>query len=185
MVATAGYLVQNQNNVIASPSVSGVQICAPGNAVISVNSPQTGLTYNLYDSETATIPINQQAGGRFTVNAKTTALFYVSQVMGSCESSRTAVTVSVGISTADIPNTITPNADGVNDYWKIPGIENYPQAMVRIYNRNGQPVFESRGYATAFNGTYNGQLLPYGTYYYIIELSNSCNLLRGSITIVR
>lgn len=184
-LVTASYEVQNQDNVIAPPFVSYVQICAPGNAIISVNNPQSGLTYKLYDSETAVGPISQQTGGRFTVNAKANSTFYVSQVSGSCESSRTAVTVSVGISATDIPNAITPNADGINDYWKIPGIENYPQAMVRIYNRNGQQVFESRGYATAFNGTYNGKLLPYGVYYYVIELSNSCNLLSGSITIVR
>lgn len=183
-IVTASYNVQNQDNVIASPLVNNVQICAPGNAIISVNTPSALLTYKLYDSETGIMPIAAQAGGRFTINVKTNSLFYLSQVSGSCESARVPVTVTVGISAAEIPNVITPNADGVNDYWKIPGIENYPQSLVRIYTRNGQQVFESRGYAKPFDGSYNGKLLPYGTYYYMIELSNSCNLLSGNITIV-
>ena len=162
-----------------------MQICSPGNAIISVSNPSSALTYRLYNSATSTSIVSTEANGRFIVNAKETTVYYISQVSGSCESSRIPVTVSVGISRANIPNAITPNSDGINDYWKIPGIENYPQAMIHIYNRSGQQVFESRGYATMFNGTYNGNVLPYGTYYYMIELSNSCNLLSGSLTIVK
>jgi len=182
---TETYVVQNQDNVIAPPVANNVQICGQGNAIITVSNPLPTLTYKLYASTAQTSPISITTDGHFAVNVKTNTIYYISQASGSCESSRIPVTVSVGISTADIPNTITPNADGINDYWKIPGIENYPQAAVHIYNRNGQLVYESRGYATPFNGIYNGKLLPYGTYYYLIELSNSCNLLSGSLTIVR
>lgn len=182
---TDTYIVQNQENVITPPVINNVQICSPGNAIVMVSNPLSSLTYKLYASVTATNPVGIATDGRFTVNAKVNTVYYVSQLSGSCESSRAAVTVSVGISPADIPNTITPNADGINDYWKIPGIENYPQAMVHIYNRYGQQLYESRGYATPFNGIYNGKPLPYGVYYYIITLSNSCNLLSGNLTIVR
>jgi len=182
---TGTYTVQNQDNVIAPPVINNVQLCSPGDALVQVSNPLSSLTYKLYPSATAISPVNTATDGRFTVNAKITTVFYISQLSGSCESSRTPVTVSVGISAADIPNTITPNADGINDYWKIPGIENYPQAMVHIYNRYGKQVYESRGYAAPFNGTYDGKHLPSGVYYYLIVLSNSCNLLSGSLTIVR
>ncbi|MGZ3757074.1 MAG: T9SS type B sorting domain-containing protein [Mucilaginibacter sp.] len=184
-MVTDTYNVQNQDNVIASPVVNNVQICSPGNVIIQVSNPLSSLTYKLYASASENSPIDIATNGRFTVNAKANTTYYISQVSGSCESSRTPVTVSVGISAADIPNTITPNADGINDYWNIPGIENYPQAVIHIYNRSGQQVFESRGYATAFNGSYNGKPLPYGTYYYLIDLGSSCNLLSGNLTIVR
>ncbi|WCT12215.1 gliding motility-associated C-terminal domain-containing protein [Mucilaginibacter jinjuensis] len=71
-----------------------------------------------------------------------------------------------------IPNTFTPNGDGVNDKWEIKNISTYPNALVSIYNRNGQQVFQSRGYATAWDGTYNGSPLPTGTYYYVIDLQD-------------
>lgn len=69
-----------------------------------------------------------------------------------------------------IPNTFTPNGDGINDKWEIKNLTTYPNALLSIYNRNGQPVFQNRGGSTAWDGTYNGSPLPVGTYYYVIDL---------------
>jgi gliding motility-associated-like protein len=93
--------------------------------------------------------------------------------------------VSVGLSPLSIANSFTPNGDGHNDYWKISNIESYPAAVVQVFNRNGQKLFESKGYSTPFNGTYNGKALPVGIYYYIINLNKNCSLLSGSLTILR
>jgi len=64
-------------------------------------------------------------------------------------------------------------------------MENYPDALVQLFNRYGQKLFESKGYPQPFNGTANGKPLPYGTYYYIINLNKNCSLLSGSLTIIR
>ena len=82
------------------------------------------------------------------------------------------------------PNTFTPNNDGVNDTWKIPGLVSYPQCVVNIYNRYGQTVFKSVGYTQEWDGKYNGKLLNVGTYYYVIKLDDS-KILSGDITIMR
>jgi gliding motility-associated-like protein len=84
-----------------------------------------------------------------------------------------------------IPNTFTPNGDGVNDYWSIKNITGYPQSMVSVYNRSGQMVYQSQGYAVPWDGTFNGQPVPAGTYYYIILLRRDGNRLSGPITVVR
>lgn len=76
------------------------------------------------------------------------------------------VVVSV-VRLIDPPNTITPNGDGRNDTWIIPGISDYPEADVRIYDRWGQRVYNAVGYRTPFDG--GG--LPTGTYYWVIELN--------------
>lgn len=72
------------------------------------------------------------------------------------------------------PNTITPNGDDKNDTWVIPGISDYPQADVSIYDRWGQRVYSNVGYREPFDG--GG--LPTGTYYWIIQL----NKLEGQTT---
>ena len=41
-----------------------------------------------------------------------------------------------------LSNTITPNNDGVNDYWLIEGIEAFEENSVTIYNRWGDAVYE-------------------------------------------
>lgn len=69
-----------------------------------------------------------------------------------------------------IPNAFSPNGDGINDTWRIAKLDTYPEADVNVFNRYGQLVFHSRGYATEWNGTYNGSPLPVGTYYYAIDL---------------
>ncbi|MCB0764008.1 MAG: gliding motility-associated C-terminal domain-containing protein, partial [Flavobacteriales bacterium] len=69
------------------------------------------------------------------------------------------------------PNTITPNDDGINDRWEIPGIADYPGAEVAIHDRWGQLVYKSTGYREPWDGTNGGKKLPVGTYYYSIQLN--------------
>ncbi|MFC0512931.1 gliding motility-associated C-terminal domain-containing protein [Mucilaginibacter angelicae] len=87
--------------------------------------------------------------------------------------------------TMTIPNTFTPNGDGKNDTWKIPSLQYYPGCTVDIYNRYGQHVFQSHGYTTEWNGTYNQSALPTGTYYYLIDLKNKSAVLSGYIVLLR
>ncbi|MXV14587.1 gliding motility-associated C-terminal domain-containing protein [Hufsiella ginkgonis] len=83
-----------------------------------------------------------------------------------------------------VPNNFTPNGDGINDTWNITGVQFYPSGSFKLFNRYGEQVFSSKGYATPFNGTLNGKPLPVGTYYYLIKLS-SCPPLTGRVTIMR
>ncbi len=84
-----------------------------------------------------------------------------------------------------IPNTFSPNGDGINDNWVINGTENYPTAEFNVFDRNGNRVFYNKGYTKNFDGFYNGQLLPVGVYYYIVDLKGKCKPLSGSLTIIR
>jgi len=84
-----------------------------------------------------------------------------------------------------IPNTFSPNDDGINDTWNIANIDSYPGCTVNIYNRWGQNVFSSVGYGKSWDGRYKGTLLPVSTYYYIIDLKNDSKPYSGSITIIR
>ena len=86
------------------------------------------------------------------------------------------------------PNTFTPNGDGINDTWRIPGLDQYPAAEVLVYDRWGQRVYRSSGYDEPWDGTNNGARLPTATYYYHIrlnQLEGNSPPYTGSITIVR
>ncbi len=99
-----------------------------------------------------------------------------------CVDSATIFITNTGITCIEIGGVFTPNGDGTNDTWEIPGIENYPDASVEIFNRWGQQIFYSNGYNTPWNGTYNNEPLPTGDYFYIIDLGNG-NPLKGALTI--
>lgn len=83
------------------------------------------------------------------------------------------------------PNVFSPNGDGINDTWMLPGIQGFPDASVDIYDRNGGRVFHSAGYPVPWNGTMNGKPLPIGTYYYVIYLSPQLRHITGSVTLLR
>ncbi|WP_212895946.1 T9SS type B sorting domain-containing protein, partial [Capnocytophaga canis] len=102
--------------------------------------------------------------------------------MGNCSIAKVTITVLDEV----IPyNAISVNGDGLNDYFHIQGIERYPNNTVRIYNRWGVKVFETKGYDNVnrvFRAISNGRVtieaaekLPQGTYYYIIEYTDNNN----------
>lgn len=84
-------------------------------------------------------------------------------------------------------NTISPNGDGINDFWVIPDIESFPDNEVRIYNRWGEVVFEADGYLNTWSGSASsGKPLPAAAYYYVVRLNDANNkVLGGAITIIR
>ena len=84
-----------------------------------------------------------------------------------------------------IPNTFSPNNDGINDYWNIKALSSYPDCVLTVYDRNGQQVYRSVGYNKPWNGKYNGQYLPAGTYYYVLDLKNNTPTISGWVLLAR
>ena len=88
-------------------------------------------------------------------------------------------------------NEFTPNNDGFNDFFTIGGILNY-SSTVKIYNRNGNTVFEANNYQNNWDGIANvsgvlksGERLPSGTYYYVINIPELQRNLTGWIQLAR
>ena len=80
-----------------------------------------------------------------------------------------------------IYNTITPNGDGMNDYFVISCIENFPNTMIEIYDRYGSIIYKKKNYRNDFNGVANqtskiiktGEKLPNGTYFFILKMNDA------------
>ncbi len=90
------------------------------------------------------------------------------------------------VSTIYVPNAFTPNNDGLNDVWRIPALEAYPQARVMVFNRYGQKIYESTGGGQPWDGKLNGEQQPNGVYVYIIQPEpGSTNIIKGTVTVIR
>ena len=82
-------------------------------------------------------------------------------------------------------NAVSPNDDSSNDFFFIDGLECYPNNTVEIYNRWGILVYDERGYDNnlkSFKGISEGkntinknELLPDGTYFYILKYTDEEN----------
>ncbi len=85
------------------------------------------------------------------------------------------------------PNLITPNGDGANDAFVIPGLEDYPENDLTIFTRWGNQVFFVKGYSNDWQGNNDkGEELPVGAYFYVLRLNDLQNrVFDGSISILR
>ena len=83
----------------------------------------------------------------------------------------------------EISNIVTPNEDGQNDTWKISDYTQIAGCTTIIYNRWGQPVYQSNDYQNEWGGTKDGEPLPDGVYYYSIKCSDA--EYKGTVNLFR
>lgn len=67
-----------------------------------------------------------------------------------------------------IPNSFTPNGDGINDFFEVKG-EDLEFVRLWVYDRWGKEVFYGANEQAAWDGRVDGQLATIGTYAYVIE----------------
>ncbi|MES2565371.1 MAG: gliding motility-associated C-terminal domain-containing protein [Bacteroidota bacterium] len=80
----------------------------------------------------------------------------------------------------EIGNVITPNNDGVNDFFKIKNIEYHPNSVLTIYDRWGRKVYENSNYANDWKGEGSND----GTYFYILDVPQD-KKYNGFVQIIR
>jgi len=101
-----------------------------------------------------------------------------------CQLDTSILIVAMGVDC--IPNVFSPNGDNFNDVWELEDTFLYGDSEIKIYGRFGKKMFESNGYDNPWDGTNrNGRAVPDGTYFYIINLGNGHNPIKGTITIIR
>ena len=102
--------------------------------------------------------INTTAAGTFTYT-------FTPDASACANPSVLAITVEV----CQIPKGISPNNDGLNDSWDL---SSYNVEKVEIFNRYGTKVYNKSNYTNEWVGqSNNGNELPDGTYYYVIEFT--------------
>lgn len=86
-----------------------------------------------------------------------------------------------------IYNAVTLNSDGVNDFWQIDNIEEFPNNKVQIYSRWGKKVFEAEKYNNAERSWPEKNNSDYlsGTYFYVIDLGDGSALLKGWVELIK
>lgn len=100
-----------------------------------------------------------------------------------CPNSCDTATVSLFVDTEFeclISEGISPNGDGINDFFEVRCLNEYPNKNVRIFNRWGNLVYDGSG--DDFNGQFNGNDLPDGTYFYFVKLNDTSNVENDEYT---
>jgi gliding motility-associated-like protein len=82
-----------------------------------------------------------------------------------------------------IPEAISPNNDGINDFWTIPGIELFNGYEINIFNSFGQSIYFIKNTPPNWDGTWNGQTLTSGDYFYAVKLIELNKTLFGTVSV--
>ena len=101
-----------------------------------------------------------------------------------CETATAEVFIKV-YEKIEVRSSFSPNGDGINDTWSIIAIDTFADPEVKIMNRYGELVFDSKGYQTPWDGKYKNADVPSGVYYYLIQLNTGLKPLSGSLTVIR
>ncbi|SFU38431.1 gliding motility-associated C-terminal domain-containing protein [Pustulibacterium marinum] len=74
--------------------------------------------------------------------------------------------LTIEVSVVDYMKYFTPNGDGVNDTWKIIGLENQENAQIFIFDRQGKLLKQMSATSEGWDGTYNGKILTSNDYWF-------------------
>lgn len=85
------------------------------------------------------------------------------------------------------PNAFTPNGDGLNDVFDVKGV-GIKVYLLQIYSRWGDLMYESNNLEDQWDGKFNGELVPDGTYVYTINYKSMLDkdyVKKGTVTVTR
>jgi gliding motility-associated-like protein len=82
-----------------------------------------------------------------------------------------------------LPNVFTPNGDGLNEAFVLPGEYWGCIERVMIFDRWGNRVFESRDLKVSWDGRYKGEPVPEGVFVVVIEIGGIQYV--GTVTVLR
>jgi gliding motility-associated-like protein len=136
-------------------NVNDTSICTYKKQVVTLTAP-AGFAQYAWNGQTG----NQT----YQVSQPQTVSLTVTDVNG-CQATQ-QIKVADQCPDIYIPNTFTPNGDGINDTWVIEGLD--ATATVKVFTRWGSEVYQTTGNYTPWNGEYNGKKLVSGVYYYIV-----------------
>lgn len=169
-------------NVLANDMLAGVpnpEVTLTANAVIGQATLNGGV-------------LTFQAPMGASGNVEVTYQVCAPDCPGLCATATVLITIISDGFVPEIPNTITPNGDGINDRLFFDVIANTPAEKIPdnelvIFNRWGDIVYQKKNYNNDWEGrNADGSELPQATYYYILRLNiANGDIIRGDVTILK
>jgi gliding motility-associated-like protein len=164
------------NSIPDAPTAGNDSTYCSAWTLIPMTATGTGGTMTWYSSTGSVLG----TGSSFAPNStEGTTLYYVTETVLGCEGVSSEVMITINVCDITTPTAFTPDGDGVNETWQIVDLDIvYPDNVVRIYNRWGNLIYEHDSSADGpyssneWDGTYKGEALPVGSYYFAIEFNN-------------
>ncbi len=155
-----------------------------------VNLSKDAMTYfwSFGDSQTSTDQDTEHTyvlPGEYCVKLISTATYNTG--ISTCSDSITNCVTINPLSVLYIPNSFTPNGDGINDNFFVKSSRIYDYHLT-IYNRWGTTIFQTYDLDTFWDGTYGPEIIQSGVYYYFVsyrDIEMKKYVKNGIITLIR
>ena len=163
---------QLSDPVAPTLSVVNPLICSGERAIFQIDgTPNNIVTYSINGGSNQTITLNSSGLGIVEfVSSNVTVVIELSNINNGDCSLALSDMASVNVQFCSIPKGISPNGDGLNDTWDL---SIYNIQKVEIFNRYGTKVYSKSNYENEWFGqSDNGNELPDGTYYFVIDFTD-------------
>lgn len=175
-------------NSIPNAPIAGTDALYCDNAVPVDLFAQGVGSFTWYSDQNLTNVLATNSSFTPTINVGT-ANYYVTETINGCEGPASTVVVAVEECGIIVPTAFTPDGDLTNDTWILDNIDQiYPENVVSIYNRWGNLIYQSKAgqYETKpWDGTFNSEKMPVGSYYFIIEYNDEfTENITGIVTLI-
>lgn len=158
----------------AKPIVSTNSPICPGTAAIFTitGTPGDAVSYTINEGTVQTAVINASGSVLVTVysvrSEQKLQLIHVLGAGGNCSNNLSSITtINPETLYCGMQKGISPNGDTLNDYFDLRSLN---ASHLNVFNRYGVRVYSKRDYRDEWKGqTDNGNKLPDGIYYYVIE----------------
>jgi len=143
---------------------------------------EPGLTYSYWVKPDTSIRVKNPTMIRLS------GTFYIKAASSEGCETIAPVTAEVILPDIVIPNTFTPNGDGVNDVFTILVNSKIKIKSFRIYNRWGETIFITSDITNFWDGFIKNTMVPVGVYYWVLEGDDNSQkkfLKSGSVTVLR
>jgi gliding motility-associated-like protein len=98
---------------------------------------------------------------------------FVGGVIGYSNTGTVCIDIVDTAAQCTFPNGFSPNGDGYNDVFNFPCEDMYPSGSMEIFNRWGDPIWQSKGPFKGWDGTnQQGHGVPDGTYYFVYKYND-------------
>jgi gliding motility-associated-like protein len=88
-------------------------------------------------------------------------------------------------SSLTIYNAFSPNGDGSNEGWGVPGLRFYEGVRISVFDRGGSRLFYTENPDIRWDGTFEGKSMPVGSYFWTIEIGETGEMRKGMLNVIR
>ena len=146
--------------------------------VLVENDQITIVPLNVGDFEYSIDGVTYFSSPQFTITEGGLYTAYIREIHDCGYRSQNFVVVST-------PPCFTPNNDGINDFWSVKGLQYYPKATTVIFDRNGQLITTLTQNNHVWDGTFHNEKLPSTDYWFIAEIPETQQIIKGHFSLIR